>query len=511
MALATLLAESSRRWPDKVAIWFAGRPWTFQDLDAATDRIAAGLSSAGVQTGDRVALFTPNCIELVLGYFAIFKLGAIAVPLNYRYRQEEVEYGLTHCGATTLIAHEKLLPEVTGLPLEKMGISHRYVIGEALQPGFEPFVSLLNFAGSAAAPNVSSSLRDENQPAIILYTSGSTARPKGVMITYGSLWQNCAIQNESFEFTDADVHLIATAACHCAALGGQLLPSFRSGGTCVLTHVPKPEEFISAIETYGVTRTQLLPTSLEDVVERLEQCPSTKLQSWRSCTAGGDVVPLELQHRFRKQTGFDVTELYGLTEAVTTFTNPPFGMKRPGSIGKPVAQTKARVVNEQGNDLPDGQVGELILQSPAVMQGYWNDPEATANTIRDGWLHTGDLVRRDADGFYWFAGRKKEIIIRAGSNISPMEVETVIDSHPAIHLSGVVGKPDAHFGQIVVAYVQLRDDVAVKPTAEELRKFVAERIAAYKVPEQIHIVEQLPLNSVGKLDRKQLHALCAKK
>jgi long-chain acyl-CoA synthetase len=504
MSLTKLLRNSALRWTDKVALWFAEEGWTFAQLDRASSQVAAGLQAAGVRSGDRVALFMPNCVELVFCYFGIFKLGAIAVPLNYRYRAEEAEYALNHSTAGTLIVHEKLFHEIAELPLAEMGVTRCYQIrGETTAP-FEPFSNLLAHKSSDLKPPEV----DEKSPAAILYTSGSTARPKGVTLTYDSLWHDCEIQAKTFEFTDVDVHLVATAACHCAALGGQLLPSFWSGGTCVLTHVPKPLEFVKAIETYGVTRTQLLPAGLEDVVEYLEQHQEANISSWRSQTVGGDVTPLELQHRFQKLTGFEVTELYGLTEAVTTMTNPPFGEKRPGSFGKPVAQTVGRIVDANDRELPDGEVGELCLQTPAMMSGYWNDPEATAATIYNGWLHTGDLAHRDADGFYFFAGRKKEIIIRAGSNISPMEVEAAIDEHPAVHLSCVVGKPDTHFGQIVVAYVELRADVADKPTAEQLRQYLAGKIAAYKMPEQITIVDQLPLNFSGKVDRKQMHAVC---
>jgi long-chain acyl-CoA synthetase len=504
MSLSKLLRNSALRWTDKVALWFAEERWTFEQLDRASSQVAAGLQVAGVKAGDRVALFMPNCVELVFSYFGIWKLGAIAVPLNARYRAEEAEYALEHSGAKTLIAHEKMMAEATKTPLDKLDISNRYQIRGTAAAPFKPFADLLRYKSSAFAPIEV----DESTPAAILYTSGSTARPKGVTLTYGSIWRDCEIQVKSFEFTDEDVHLVATAACHCAALGGQLLPSFWSGGTVVLTHVPKPLEFVKSIETYGVTRTQLLPASLEDVVEYLEHNPGKHIWTWRSQTVGGDVTPLELQRRFQKITGFEVTELYGLTEAVTTMTNPPFGEKRPGSIGKPVADTLARIVDAKDHELPIGEVGELSLKTPAMMSGYWNDPGATAATIRHGWLHTGDLAHRDADGYYWFVGRKKEIIIRGGSNISPMEVEAVIDEHPAVHLSCVVGKPDAHLGQIVVAYVELRTDAAEKPTAEQIQQFVASKIAAYKVPEQITFVDNLPLNANGKVDRKQMHVVC---
>jgi acyl-CoA synthetase (AMP-forming)/AMP-acid ligase II len=345
-----------------------------------------------------------------------------------------------------------------------------------------------------------------DRPAAILYTSGTTAKPKGVTYTHATLWADCQIQVESFDFTSDDVHLVSTAACHAAAFTGQLLPNLLAGGTAVLTHLPSPEQVVRAVESRRVTRTQMLPASLEDLVEHLERHPSADLRSWRCCTAGGDVVPVALHERFRRVTGFDVTELYGMTEALSCITNPPFGPKRFGSIGKPVARTQLRVADGQGRDAPDGQTGELLVKSPAVTVGYWNDPGATAAALRDGWLRTGDLARRDGDGFFWFVGRKKEIIIRGGSNISPLEIEEVLDQHPAVHLSCVVGVPDPHLGERVAAYVALRDDAAPRPEEEELRRFVAERVAAYKVPERVTIVPELPLNPTGKVDRKALHA-----
>jgi acyl-CoA synthetase (AMP-forming)/AMP-acid ligase II len=502
MLIGQMLKETRKRAPARVALCFDGKSWTYAELDDATDRVAAALGAAGVRPGDRVALFLLNCPELVLGYFACFKLGAVAVPLNYRYRQEEARYALEHSGATTLIVHQALAGEVAGLPLAAMGVRRCYLAaGEAKGP-FLPFDALL-----AGAPAVPAATFDEQQPAAIFYTSGSTARPKGVTYSHSSLWHNCTTQVSSYQFTAADVHLVSTAACHAAAFAGQLLPNVYAGGTSVLTHLPSPAQVVDALQTHRVTRVQMLPATLEDLVEYLEQQARADLSSWRCCTAGGDVVPVDLQQRFRKVTGFEITELYGMTEAVSCITNPPFGAKRLGSIGKPVEQTRLRIVDDAGHDVPVGQTGELLVQSPALMVGYWNDPGATAQTLRDGWLHTGDLARCGEDGYYWFVSRKKEIIIRAGSNISPLEVEEVLDEHPAVQLSCVVGLPDKHYGQVEAAYVTLRSDISPRPTAEELRWFVADRIAAYKVPERITIMPKMPLNSTGKVDRKKIHAL----
>jgi acyl-CoA synthetase (AMP-forming)/AMP-acid ligase II len=505
MLLGRMLSETRKRAPAQIALRFNQTTWTYAELDDATDQIAAALGAAGVRPGDRVALFLPNCPELVLGYFANFKLGAINVPLNYRYRQAEAQYALEHSGATTLIVHKAMVGEVVGLPLAAMGIKRSYLVAGKHTPPFVAF-DALRAGGSGSVPAVTFG---EQHPAAVLYTSGSTARPKGVTYTHATLWNDCIIQTTSFQFTAADVHLISTAACHAAAFTGQLLPNVYAGGTSVVTHLPTPDQVVEAIKTHRVTRVQMLPATLEDLVEYLEQHQPKSLTSWRCCTAGGDVVPLDLHHRFQKVTGFEIDELYGMTEALSCITNPPFGAKRLGSVGKPVFQTRLRIVDEQVRDVAAGQTGELLVQSPAMMVGYWNDPEATAEALRDGWLHTGDMARCDLDGYYWFVSRKKEIIIRGGSNISPLEVEEVLDSHPAVHLSCVVGFPDAHYGQIVGAYVALRSDVSPKPGEDELRQFVADRIAAYKVPERIIILEEMPLNSTGKVDRKKLHALAS--
>jgi acyl-CoA synthetase (AMP-forming)/AMP-acid ligase II len=505
MLLDRLVTETRQRTPDKIALWFGEQHWTYTALDDTTDRIAAALTAAGVRCGDRVALFLPNCPELVFSYLACFKLGAISVPLNYRYRQPEAQYALEHSGSGTLIVHPALVGEVEKLPLAAMGIARRYLTGPAPRPDFAAFDELR--AGPLNA--VPQATFTDDQPAAILYTSGTTARPKGVTYTHCTLGHNCEIQTASFAFTPEDVHLISTAACHAAAFTAQLLPGLYSGGTCVLTHLPTPEQVVHAIQTRRVSRIQTLPASLEDLVEHLERHPAANLTSWRCCLAGGDVVPLDLHTRFCKMTGFDITELYGMTEALTCISNPPFGAKTLGSIGVPVQQTLCRVVDKADRDVPTGEMGELLVQSPAIMVGYWNNPAATAEALHGGWVHTGDLVRCDATGYFWFVSRKKEIIIRGGSNISPLEVEEVLDQHPAVHLSCVVGVPDKHYGEIVAAYVSLRADVTPQPTAEELRHFAAERIAAYMVPERITIMPELPLNSTGKVDRRRLHALVA--
>ncbi len=513
-AFGGMLGRTRRQFGDRLALQFDDREWSYAQLDDASMTIAANLATAGVQSGDRLALFMPNCDWLVLGYLACFRLGAIAVPLNYRYRAAEVEYALRHCGASTLLVHRDLLSEVASLPLEAIeDIKRVYVVDEPTPSNTAPQVPLgMNSFNELLLDDANPFVPAEFEPsqaAAILYTSGTTAKPKGVTYTYATLLANCEIQAETFAFTPDDVHLVSTAACHAAAFTGQLLPSLFVGSACVLRHLPKPASVVEACHRFGVTRLQMLPASLADLVEFREQHPEPPLPMLRCCTAGGDVVPAELQERFCRAFGWEITELYGMTEALSCITNDPFGPKRHGSIGKPVARTRVKIAGQNDEPAATGETGELLVQSPATMVGYWHDAVATEAALAGGWLHTGDLARQDEEGFLYFVGRRKEIIIHGGSNISPLEVEEAIDAHPAVHLSGVVGMHDNHWGEIVVAYVALRD-AAAAPTAQELHDFVAQRVATYKVPERFIFLPEMPLNATGKIDRQRLHALASR-
>ncbi|MFO0946710.1 MAG: class I adenylate-forming enzyme family protein [Planctomycetota bacterium] len=501
MLLGRMLDEVALCSPQADALWFKDRRWTFGELKEWVDRLAGGLHQAGIGHGDRVAFFLPNCPELIFAYLACFKLGAVCVPLNYRYLRAEAEYAIRHSGSTSLLVHREKLSIANELPLDELQVQQRYLVGGTDDvDGFASFHRLLAKPGESATTRKFS----EDSSCAILYTSGSTAKPKGVTYSHRTLYRNCDIQVKTGEFTAKDVHVVMTSVSHAAALSGQLLPNLLAGGTTVLLDRPTSADILEAITRHHATRIQMLPASLEDLLEHIEDHP-TPLPSLKSCFVGGDSVPLDFHRRFEKYFGWQVSEVCGMTECLTYSMNPPFGEKRIGSVGKPVRETVIRIVGDEGQDLPIGEVGEIWIKNPAVMVGYWNDPEATSKVLRAGCMASGDLGRLDPDGYLWFVGRKKEIIIRGGSNISPLEVEAVINEHPAVHLCGVVGKPDPHFGQVVVAFVAMRDNVSNPPSAEELRQFVAARIASYKVPEQFHFLDEMPLNPTGKVDRKQLH------
>jgi long-chain acyl-CoA synthetase len=504
MFLGELLQPTARRTPGKSALIFEGQTWTYAELEEISCRVAASLLRAGIQSGDRVALFLNNCPELAFSYYGCFKAGAVAVPLNNRYQGPEVEYAVNHSGARLIIVQKELFPVVARVRLGLASVARYFVAGEAgTLPHVDNFAALLADFGR---PDTLPAVR-EDDPAVILYTSGTTARPKGVVHTHFSL-THTMINQSTFQVMDSrEVSLVALSICHIAGLAEQVLITAFVGGTVVLLPQFEPGKFLAAIDSQRPTKIQLLP---EQVLEILDHPRShrTDFSSLQCCIAGGDRLPLEVHRRFRELTGLEITETCGMTESFSYAMNPPFGRKKPGSIGKPVHATTLRLVDDAGREVAAGQAGEILVKSLANMSAYWRDPEETAKTLRDGWLYTGDQALADEDGYYWFVGRKKNIIIRGGSNIAPGEVEAVLFQHPAVKDACVVGKPDPAWGQTVTAYVSFQKNLA-PPTVRDLQAFAAKRLAAYKVPEEIVILPELPLNPIGKVDRQRLAAWAA--
>jgi long-chain acyl-CoA synthetase len=303
------------------------------------------------------------------------------------------------------------------------------------------------------------------------------------------------------ELRNDDIFGIFASVCHIAAFTTQLLPAVSLGATLLLFPSFAPEPVLRSFQEHRVTQCFGLPV----LYNALVNCPgaaSFDVRSLRFCLAGGDAVPTELQRRFQETFGVEITEACGMTEVIPYCGNPPYGRKKTGSIGPPTPGVSIRIVDPTGRDVPPGEPGEILVQSEGNMVGYWENPEATAETLENGWLHTGDLGRVDEDGYYWFVGRAKEIIVRGGSNISPLEVEEILYQHPAVKEAAVVGVPDPSWGEVVQAYVALKD--ADSASEEELLGFLRERIAAYKVPESITFLPDLPKGLTGKVHRKTL-------
>jgi acyl-CoA synthetase (AMP-forming)/AMP-acid ligase II len=500
--LSTLLAEAAARYSEAAAVCAGGVTHSYGQLEADSERVARSLVHAGVRPGDRVALFMPNCVEFVLAYFGCFKAGALAVPLNTRYRWPEARYAIEHSGATTLLAHSALAGEVDVRALDGLGVVRRHLAGPGRPAdSFRPFGELL----AAGDTSVRLPLVLPDQDALLLYTSGSTAKPKGVTLTHAGVRHTLRAYAAMWELTGTDRVLVSLPICHAAGLMCELLTTLATGGQSFLLPVFDPEATLRAIEEHRITWTLVLPPQLGALAEQAARADGRHdLTSLRFAIVGGDKAPLPTLERFRAALGFEATEGCGITECVPYASNRPFGARRTGSIGVPAPDTELRI----DGAARAGDEGEILLRSPSMMRGYWRDSGATSQALRDGWLHTGDLGYVDEDGYVWWTGRSKFIIVRGGSNISPLEVEEVLDGHPAVQQSAVVGVPDEKLGQRVVAYAVTREGLD-SPSGEELRSFVAERLAAYKVPEVMFLATSLPISGMGKVDRSALQRRAA--
>ncbi|SPF52601.1 AMP-dependent synthetase and ligase [Candidatus Sulfopaludibacter sp. SbA4] len=488
MDLGSTLRHSAKRNPQKPAVICDDQIVSYEALDRSTNALARWLLREGLATGDRVAIHWSNSVEVVNLYFACFKAGLIAVPVNNRLKAPEIAYILGHSKAKLCFSQPELAPLCEEARAECPDLRRIYTALPALETTDSEGIAL---------PDVA-----PDRVAAILYTSGTTARPKGVMHTHVSLVGATELMI-LLGIDETHALLAVTQMVHIAALACALLPGISCGGTVVLLPAFDGPRVLDLIERWRCTFFVILPAMLRFVVEE-QGCTPRDVSSVRLCLAGGDTVPVTLQERFRALFGVPVRELFGMTETVP-ITCIREDAPRTGSVGPAMDLVDARVADLTGKVVADGQVGELQVQSPANCVGYWDDPKATAATFEDGWLRTGDLVRRDADGFYWFEGRVKQIIVRGGSNISPQEVEEALYHHPAVLEAGVIGMPDPVHGEKVIAFVALRE--GFKAGEQELRDLVRSRIADYKTPERIVFLPVLPKGLTGKVQRRALKDL----
>lgn len=485
MNLGNLLRSRATDGRDAPALLCGDRTISFGELDASTDRLAAWLLEQGLRPGDRVAVQWPNAIEVVQVYFAAFKAGLIAVPINLRLKASEVAWIIENSGARICFAPPALAPG-----LRETGVDVRTEWPATPEP-------------TAPLPPVA-----DDAVALILYTSGSTGRPKGAVHTHRTLVVTGELCTQDFEQTfGAAVKprgLLMTPLMHASGLY-VLLGSIRLGEPCILLPAFDPAGALDAVERYRCTFTLALPAMMQFILEEQVRKPRD-VSALRLIFAGGDCVPVALQERVRSLMGVAMVEGLAQTETGPSIGNP-MAAPRTGSLGLVYRGVEVRIVGANGRAVPDGQPGELLVRSPALCTGYWGDAEATGRAIEDGWFHTGDLVARDADGYYWFRGRLKEIIVRGGSNISPQEVEEALHSHPEILEAGVVGLPHDVWGETVVAVVALREGAV--SGEDDIRKHARQSLADYKVPERVHFMPVLPKGATGKVHRRALKDLLA--
>ena len=501
--LTEVLAIGLRTKPDEPALVSNESRWTWRELDAAATRLAAHYLGLGLQPGDRVASLLPNRGVLIVHYLACLRAGLAATPLNYRYQAPEIDHALEVSGASILVAHAERDDDLMKSALaDKLPFGRiTYGAKDGRQPSLEAFLQ-------TPPPPVTWPAPPPSATSIIFFTSGSTGKPKGVTHTHDSFGWLAASLAATVELTPADIFLPGSSASHVAAIS-MAIAGLGAGCRVDIARTTDGDEVLSLLRTTRPTLMCMLPAALFGLV-RDHDAARDDFGSIRMCISGGDKVSSELEREFTDLAGFAIEEGYGMTETGTSTINPPRGPNRVGSIGKLAPGYDASIRDDSGRDdagreVATGTEGRLWIRSRANMVGYWNRPDATAETIVDGWLDTGDVVSADADGYLWFRGRKKQIIIHDGSNISPQEVEDSLLEHPAVESAGVIGIHDLVHGEDVRAYITLKPGVK-SPTATELIQFSRTRVG-YKAPSEIVVLDEMPLNATGKVDRVALKKL----
>jgi long-chain acyl-CoA synthetase len=472
---------------------------TYRELAMRARAVAAGLRQLGVAKGDRVALYLPNCVELVASYYGVWESGAIGVPVNTMSTASELAHQIADAQASVLITTAAL--SATAAPVAAAQGAHLIVVGARARPdGAVTFEELL-----AASPQAPEPLDPREDLALLLYTGGTTGVPKGAMLTHFNLVANALQFATWYDMREEEETCIATLPMfHSGGLAGALNVPLAAGATLLLFERFNPLTVVQAIERYRATRFFGVPTMYIAVLNN-PACRGYDLSSLRACRTNGAALPPSVKAAFDEFVGHEVlVEGYGLSEtSPLTHANPPHA-PRPGSIGIPLTDTDARIIDPvTGTDVPHGGEGELVLRGPQVMKGYWGRPDATANAFTNGWFHTGDIAIMDPDGYFRIVDRIKDCIVVAGYKVWPREVEDALYAHPSVRQVAVVGTPDAYRGESVCAYVVLRED-ADKVSGDALRTHCRARLAAYKVPRVIELRTELPMSGPGKVLRRVL-------
>jgi len=481
--------------PDEAALVSASRSLSWRELEEESARLAGAYRGVGLKPGDRIASLMPNRIDLVVHYLACFRAGLVATPLNYRYTHREIDHALEVSGAKVLLAHVERAADIAASKLAAgLGLGTiAYGDGEAAGDAWaHDFAALLGHDPLSAQPPA-----DPASPAAIFFTSGSTGPAKGVTHTHGSLRWMIASAAAAFELGAEDAFLPGSSMSH---IGSFLwtLATLSVGGRVVLARSTDAHELLPLLREHQPTVLAMIPAALSALIHDHDLRPGD-FSSLRICRAGADKVSTELLHEFAAAAGFPIVEGYGMSEVGLATLNPPSGVVKQGSIGCPIGGFSIAVRDEAGEPAGTETVGRVWIRTRSRMAGYWEAPEATEEVLIDEWLDSGDLARADADGYLWFFGRKKQVIVHDGSNISPYEVEGALVEHPAIALAGVVGVHDTVHGESVRAYVTLEDG-AERPSRADLIVFCRDRVG-YKAPEEIVFLDEMPLNPTGKIDR----------
>ena len=487
MNLADNLIRTAAAYPDRPAVRLDDAVLTYSDLDERSARIAGLLREHAVRPGDRVAVMLPNIPEFPVIYYGILRAGAVVVPMNPLLKEREVAYYLGDSQARLIFAAPGCA-EAARLGAGQAG-ADCLVIGANLDDGATAVPGTVDRTGSDTA--------------VILYTSGTTGAPKGAELTHANLATNASVAaTDLFSLSPDDVVFGGLPLFHSFGQTCGLNAAVGTGACLTLVSRFTPDKALAVMARDKVTVFQGVPTMYVALLGTPDRT-GYDTSALRLCVSGGAALPVEVLRGFEKAFGCMILEGYGLSETspVASF-NHPDRERKPGSIGVPVRGVQMRVLDTSGKEVPAGEVGEIAIRGHNVMKGYWRRLDATAEAIPDGWFRSGDLARRDDDGYYFIVDRKKELIIRGGYNVYPREIEEVLYEHPAVAEAAVVGIADPVLGEEVAAAVALKPGATT--TAEELREYVKGLVAAYKYPRRVWLVPALPKGPTGKILKREI-------
>ncbi|KMY53186.1 long-chain fatty acid--CoA ligase [Bacillus sp. FJAT-27231] len=510
MNLSMALEQAAAKQGGKAAYHFLDQTATYEELNMAVQRFASGLKTLGIEQGDHVALIVGNSPHFIVALYGALRAGVTVIPINPLYSPEEISYIVQNGDAKAVILLDILVPLVNKLDASLPLVEH-YIVCETNDErvkGGEPkqfsiyekmktFSEVINIGLLPFYPPVV----DENETAVILYTSGTTGKPKGAMLSHKNLYSNARDIASYSQFSGKDRIITVLPMFHVFCLTVCLNAPLISGATMIIFPKFSPKEVFAQAKHYEATVFAGVPT-MYNFLYQASEGHLEDFASIRLCISGGSSMPVALLENFERKFNVRVSEGYGLSEAspVTAF-NPLDRPRKAGSIGCSIGNVENKVVNELGEEVPTGEVGELIVRGPNVMKGYYKQPEETDAAIKDGWLYTGDLARQDKEGYFYIVDRKKDLIIVGGYNVYPREVEEVLYSHPDIVEGAVLGVPDPNYGEAVLAFVVSKNEQLTKG---ELMEYCRSRLADYKLPKEIEFLTELPKNTTGKILRRAL-------
>ncbi len=496
MDLVEFLKTRAEKYGEKLFLFGEETSISYRAFDEITDRIAYGLEKIGVLKGDHVAVLHPNSPQVLLSYYSIIKAGGVVVPINTIYTPREIKFILNNSEAKALILHENFSPMIEEIKKETPLVKN--IIIRKSHETIE--TAIKNIVGSRLSMIKGKNFNSDDA-AIIFYTSGTTGKPKGVILTHLNFCFGGPNIAQNYGLRESDVTIAVLPLVHVFCVASPFFGSLSSGGSVVVLERFKTDLVFEAIEKYKVTWFPGVPTMFTYLLNELAE-NRHDLSSLRMGLSGGASLPVEVLKEWEDKFKAMVIEVYGLTESTGLVTaNPVYGTRKAGSIGITVSGVVAKVVDKQEKELPPREVGELIFKGPNATRGYFNLPEETNEKIKDGWVYTGDHACRDEEGYFYIVGREKELIISGGYNIYPREIEEVFHGYPGVNEVAVIGISHPIKGEFPKAFVTLKQ--GFKVTEEELLEYCKKNLAPYKIP-KIRFMDELPKTTTGKILKKEL-------